>query len=74
MYRIKHLFGGSLTLRDYNGQVAGFVHGSCAEQDDKGRNAGKRAYCLKICRAKGALAPNLIYSTKLGEVPKIHCS
>ncbi|WP_236566455.1 hypothetical protein, partial [Pantoea brenneri] len=39
-------------------------HGSGAEQDDKGRNAGKRAYCLKICPDTGTLAPNLIYSTK----------
>ncbi|MBS6035712.1 MAG: hypothetical protein KIB40_21670, partial [Pantoea sp.] len=42
--------------------------------DDKGRNAGKRAYCLKICPATGTLAPNLIYSTKpsLTAKPQIH--
>jgi hypothetical protein len=26
MYRVKQLFGGSLTLRDYDGQVAGYGH------------------------------------------------
>ncbi|MGD1586507.1 hypothetical protein ACP6DV_28270, partial [Klebsiella pneumoniae subsp. pneumoniae] len=36
----------------------------CVEQDDKGRDARKRAYCLKIQPATGAFARNLIYSTK----------
>ncbi|MEG8835370.1 hypothetical protein U4R28_24355, partial [Klebsiella pneumoniae] len=34
------------------------------EQDDKGRDARKRAYCLKIQPATGSFARNLIYSTK----------
>ncbi|MGK3606377.1 hypothetical protein ACSLNU_30140, partial [Klebsiella variicola] len=33
-------------------------------QDDKGRDARKRAYCLKIQPATGSFARNLIYSTK----------
>ncbi|WP_208497229.1 hypothetical protein, partial [Klebsiella variicola] len=36
----------------------------CVEQDDKGRDARKRAYCLKIQPATGSFARNLIYSTK----------
>ncbi|MDU5624629.1 MAG: hypothetical protein E6033_18790, partial [Klebsiella pneumoniae] len=32
--------------------------------DDKGRDARKRAYCLKIQPATGSFARNLIYSTK----------
>ncbi|WP_206746024.1 hypothetical protein, partial [Escherichia coli] len=36
----------------------------CVEQDDKGWDARKRAYCLKIQPATGAFARNLIYSTK----------
>ncbi|WP_415583561.1 hypothetical protein, partial [Klebsiella quasipneumoniae] len=39
-------------------------HGACVEQDDKGRDARKRAYCLKIQPATGSFARNLIYSTK----------
>ncbi|MCK2544645.1 hypothetical protein MZE23_20900, partial [Escherichia coli] len=35
-----------------------------AEQDDKGWDARKRAYCLKIQPATGSFARNLIYSTK----------
>ncbi|WP_263752187.1 hypothetical protein, partial [Klebsiella pneumoniae] len=34
------------------------------EQDDKGWDARKRAYCLKIQPATGSFARNLIYSTK----------
>ncbi|WP_206615690.1 hypothetical protein, partial [Raoultella ornithinolytica] len=41
-----------------------YGHGACVEQDDKGRDARKRAYCLKIQPATGAFARNLIYSTK----------
>ncbi|MCV7842739.1 hypothetical protein ODQ43_17925, partial [Escherichia coli] len=33
-------------------------------QDDKGWDARKRAYCLKIQPATGSFARNLIYSTK----------
>ncbi|MFM9306228.1 hypothetical protein ACJ828_25730, partial [Klebsiella pneumoniae] len=36
----------------------------CVEQDDKGWDARKRAYCLKIQPATGSFARNLIYSTK----------
>ncbi|MBV5379778.1 hypothetical protein KVQ18_22415, partial [Klebsiella pneumoniae] len=32
--------------------------------DDKGWDARKRAYCLKIQPATGSFARNLIYSTK----------
>ncbi|MGI5639648.1 TolC family protein, partial [Escherichia coli] len=38
--------------------------GACVEQDDKGWDARKRAYCLKIQPATGSFARNLIYSTK----------
>ncbi|WP_436915110.1 hypothetical protein, partial [Klebsiella pneumoniae] len=38
------------------------------EQDDKGWDARKRAYCLKIQPATGSFARNLIYSTKPGPV------
>ncbi|WP_458250157.1 hypothetical protein, partial [Enterobacter asburiae] len=41
-----------------------YGHGACVEQDDKGRDARKRAYCLKIQPATGSFARNLIYSTK----------
>lgn len=62
MYRVKQLFGGSLTLRDYDGPgCRGSDH---AEQNDEGRYARKRAYCLKIQPATGTFAQNLIYSTK----------
>ncbi len=44
MYRVKQLFGGSLTLRDYDGQVAEAMGpGTSAEQND-----GKQV-CLKAC-------------------------
>ncbi|WP_283192334.1 hypothetical protein, partial [Klebsiella pneumoniae] len=45
-------------------------HGACVEQDDKGWDARKRAYCLKIQPATGSFARNLIYSTK----PKRSCA
>ncbi|MEP8838093.1 hypothetical protein ABKV41_18210, partial [Enterobacter roggenkampii] len=41
-----------------------YGHGACVEQDDKGWDARKRAYCLKIQPATGSFARNLIYSTK----------
>ncbi|WP_258923028.1 exonuclease, partial [Klebsiella quasipneumoniae] len=47
-------------------------HGACVEQDDKGRDARKRAYCLKIQPATGSFARNLIYSTKPFPVGKRH--
>ncbi|MGK2754845.1 hypothetical protein, partial [Klebsiella pneumoniae] len=40
----------------------------CVEQDDKGWDARKRAYCLKIQPATGSFARNLIYSTKPMEI------
>ncbi len=64
MYRMKQLLGDSLTLRDYDGQVSeamAMVRAS-VEQDDKGWDARKRAYCLKIQPATGSFARNLIYS------------
>ncbi len=40
MYRVKQLFGGSLTLRDYDGQVAeAMALGTSAEQNDESRYA-----------------------------------
>ncbi len=64
MYRMKQLLGDSLTLRDYDGQVAEAMAMVRVEQDDKGWDARKRAYCLKIQPATGSFARNLIYSTK----------
>jgi hypothetical protein len=64
MYRMKQLLGDSLTLRDYDGQVAEAMHMVRVEQDDKGWDARKRAYGLKIQPATGSFARNLIYSTK----------
>ncbi len=40
MYRVKQLFGGSLTLRDYDGQVAeAMAPGTSAEQNDESKYA-----------------------------------
>ncbi len=40
MYRVKQLFGGSLTLRDYDGQgCGGYGPGTSAEQNDESRYA-----------------------------------
>ncbi len=40
MYRVKQLFGGSLTLRDYDGQVAeAMALVQSAEQNDESRYA-----------------------------------
>ena len=47
MYRVKQLFGGSLTQRDYDGQVAEALAMARTEQNDKGRYARKRSSCLK---------------------------
>ncbi|WP_308546797.1 hypothetical protein, partial [uncultured Pantoea sp.] len=46
--------------------------GACVEQDDKGWDARKRAYCLKIQPATGSFARNLIYSTKPSGTGSIH--
>ncbi len=40
MYRVKQLFRGSLTPRDYDlSGSRGFGHGACPEQDEEGRYA-----------------------------------
>jgi len=41
MYRVKQLFGSSLTLHDYEGWAGrrSFDHGAGLEQNDKGRYA-----------------------------------
>ena len=64
MYRMKQLLGDSLTLRDYDGQVAEAMAMVRALTGCKGWDARKRAYCLKIQPATGSFARNLIYSTK----------
>ncbi|WP_208473893.1 hypothetical protein, partial [Escherichia coli] len=46
----------------------------CVEQDDKGWDARKRAYCLKIQPATGSFARNLIYSTKPHSIYTRHTS
>ncbi|STL59139.1 transposase, IS903.B [Escherichia coli] len=54
MYRMKQLLGDSLTLRDYDGQVAeAMAMVRAFEQDDKGWDARKRAYCLKSSQLQG---------------------
>ncbi len=59
MYRVKQLFGGSLTLRDYNGQVAeALVMGRAL---NKMMKAGMPE---SVRPATGTFARNLIYSTK----------
>ncbi|VFT72196.1 transposase [Klebsiella aerogenes] len=64
MYRVKQQFGGSLTLRDYDGQVAE------AMALVRALNKMTKAVCLKACvlpentTATGRLTRNLIYSTK----------
>ncbi len=56
MYRVKQLFGGSLTPRDYDlSGSRGFGYGACPEQDDEGKYARKHSYCLKIRPATGTL-------------------
>ena len=45
---MKQLLGDSLTLRDWRWSGSGsYGHGACVEQDDKGWDARKCAYCLK---------------------------
>jgi hypothetical protein len=60
MYRVKQLFGGSLTLRDYDGQVAEAM--ALVRALNKMTKAG--SVCLKTQPATGRLTRNLIYSTK----------
>ncbi|XAN30274.1 hypothetical protein AAIZ36_01165 (plasmid) [Klebsiella pneumoniae] len=58
--------------QDYIEAAAGALtqdHKVCVEQDDKGWDARKRAYCLKIQPATGSFARNLIYSTKPRLIP-----
>ncbi len=62
MYRVKQLFGGSLTLRDYDGQVEAMA--------SKGAlNKMTKQVCLKACvlpenpASYRVVRTNLIYST-----------
>lgn len=64
LYRVKQLFGGSLTLRDYESVCRGFGHGACAEQNDEGRHARKCTHRLRAGAVTEKVASNLIYSTK----------
>jgi hypothetical protein len=54
MYRVKQLFGGSLTLRDYDGQVAGLWPLRALNKMTKA-GMPERAYCLKTQPATGDL-------------------
>ncbi len=45
MYRVKQLFGGSLTLRDYDGQVAEAM----AWYERALNKMTKKQVCLKAC-------------------------
>lgn len=54
----------SIALSAEPSRSGSYGHGACVEQDDKGWDARKRAYCLKIQPAPGSFARNLIYSTK----------
>ena len=68
MYRMKQLLGDSLTLRDYDGQVAeAMAMVRALNRMTKAGMPRKRAYCLKIQPATGSFARNLIYSTKPGK-------
>ncbi len=65
MYRVKQLFGGSLTLCDYDGQVVealGMVR--ALNKITKAGMPRKRAYCLKTRSVTESLVLKLIYSTK----------
>jgi hypothetical protein len=53
MYRMKQLLGGSLTLRDYDGQVAEAAAMVRALNRMTKAGCRKRAYCLKIQPATG---------------------
>jgi hypothetical protein len=64
MYRVKQLFGGSLTQRDYDGQVAEALAMARPEQNDKGRYARKRSSCLKTQPDTERFTRNLIYTIK----------
>lgn len=56
MYRVKQLFGGHLTLRDYDAQVGwcGYGHDPCLKQNDACRDARKCADCLRKSVTGGA--------------------
>ncbi len=72
MYRMKQLLGDSLTLRDYDGQVAeAMAMVRALNRMTKAGMPEKRAYCLKIQPATGSFARNLIYSTKPIEMLKL---
>ncbi len=65
MYRVKQLFGGSLTLRDYDGQVAEAM--ALVRALNKMTKAGMPESVRIACKHKplrGRLTRNLIYSTK----------
>ncbi len=63
---VKQLFGGSLTLSDYDGQVAeALAMVRALNKMTKAGYARERAYCLKTQPVTGILTRNLIYSTKL---------
>ncbi len=66
MYRMKQLLGDSLTLRDYDGQVAEAMAMVRAlnRMTKAGMPESVRIACLKIQPATGSFARNLIYSTK----------
>ncbi|HHD2862376.1 TPA: hypothetical protein ACNZ8D_005481, partial [Klebsiella pneumoniae subsp. pneumoniae] len=65
MYRVKQLFGGSLTLRDYDGQVAEAM--ALVRALNKMTKAGMPESVRIACKhnpLRGRLTLNLIYSTK----------
>ncbi len=72
MYRVKQLFGGSLTLRDYDGQVEEAM--ALVRALNKMTKAGMpESACVlpeKHNPLRGRLTRNLIYSTKPSQVLK----
>ncbi len=62
MYRMKQLLGDSLTLRDYDGQVAeAMAMVRALNRMTKAGDARKRAYCLKIQPATGSFARKSLF-------------
>ena len=65
MYRVKQLFGGSLTLRDYDGQVAeAMARGRALNKMTKAGMPESVRIAVKHNPLRGRLTRNLIYSTK----------
>lgn len=65
LYGAKQLFGGSLTLRDYNGQIAeGLAMVRALNKMTKADMPESVSIRLKIRLATGILDRYLIYSTK----------